>query len=104
MKIDNSTKSITGGPSLEDSGRFARKPPDDAAAPPPGERVQLSALSAQLQSIQRGFADTPAVDAARVAELKAAIANGHFRIDADKIADRLLETVRELIDTHQHRG
>jgi negative regulator of flagellin synthesis FlgM len=104
MKIDNSTKSLTGNASLEDSGRFARRPPEESAAPPISAQVQLSPLSAQLQSIHRGFADTPVIDAARVAELKSAIASGHFTINADKIADRLLETVRELIDTHQRRS
>jgi negative regulator of flagellin synthesis FlgM len=86
MKIDNGA---------------TRKPPDDSAAAHPSTRVQLSPLSAQLQSIQRGLAGTPVVDAARVAELKDAISSGHFKVDADKVADRLLQTVQELINAHK---
>ena len=101
MKIDNSTKSITGGSIREEPGRPIKKSADDTGAPLQSTHVQLSPLSAQLQSIQRGFADTPVIDAARVAELKDAISSGHFKIDADKIANRLLETVQELIAAHK---
>lgn len=101
MKIDNSTKSITNGSIREEPGRQLKKPAEDAGTTPQSTRVQLSPLSAQLQSIQRGFADTPVIDASRVAELKDAISNGHFKVDADKVADRLLQTVRELIAAHK---
>ena len=101
MKIDNSTKSITGGAMQETPARPTRKMPDEPGAPPHGMHVQLSPLSAQLQSIQRGFNDTPVIDAARVAELKEAISSGHFKVNADKVADRLLETVQALIAAHK---
>ncbi len=100
MKIDNSTKSITGGAIREEPARTVRKPSADAGAPPHSTQVHLSPLSAQLHSIQQGFADTPVIDAARVAELKQAISDGHFRVDANKVADRLLQTVQELIAAH----
>jgi flagellar biosynthesis anti-sigma factor FlgM len=35
------------------------------------------------------------MDASRVAQVKLAIAEGRYRIDAEKIADRLLESTRE---------
>lgn len=101
MKIDNSTKSITGGAIREEPGRAVKKSPHETSATPQGTPVQLSPLSAQLQSIQRGFADTPVIDAARVAELKEAISSGHFKVDADKVADRLLQTVQDLIAAHK---
>ncbi|MEQ1776752.1 MAG: flagellar biosynthesis anti-sigma factor FlgM [Burkholderiales bacterium] len=101
MKIDNSTKSIANGAIREERGRPLKSADGDTGTSPQSTRVQLSPLSAQLQSIQRGFADTPVIDAARVAELKDAISNGHFKVDADKVADRLLETVRELIAAHK---
>jgi len=101
MKIDQSTKTITGGLIREESSRpTAKSSADDTGTPPPSTHVQLSPLSAQLQSIQRGIEDTPVIDAARVAELKAAISNGYFKVDAEKVADRLLQTVQELIAAH----
>ncbi len=101
MKIDHSTKTITGGLIREESGRPVKKSPDETNAQASSTHVQLSPLSAQLQSIQRGFADTPIIDAARVAELKEAISNGHFKVNAEKVADRLLQTVQELIAAHK---
>ena len=100
MKIDNSTNSINGGSIREEPGHPVKKPAHDSGAQPQSTLVQLSPLSAQLQSIQRGFADTPVIDAARVAELKEAISSGHFKVDADKVADRLMQTVQELIAAH----
>jgi negative regulator of flagellin synthesis FlgM len=100
MKIDNSLKTILSGPSLEDTARSARK---SAAEPAPvaGDKVELSPLSSSLQAIEKGFAETPVVDTARVDEIKQAIASGHFTVNADKVADRLLKTVQELIHAHK---
>ncbi len=101
MKIDDSTKSISGGAIREEPGRALKKPSAETGAPAQSTQVHLSPLSAQLQRIQQGFADTPVIDAARVAELKEAISTGHFKVDADKVADRLLQTVQELIAAHK---
>ena len=100
MKIDNSLKSILGGPTLEDAGRPAKKQANEPAAAPT-DRVELSSVSASLQAIEKGFAETPVVDTARVDEIKQAIASGHFTVNADKVADRLLKTVQELIYAHK---
>ena len=98
MKIDNNLKTSTTG-AISDE-RVARNPADDSAAAP-ADSVQLSTLSTHLQAIERGFADTPIVDTARVDEIKQAITNGYFKVDADKVADRLLKTVQELILAHK---
>ena len=100
MKIDNSLKTITTGAIPDEPERTARKPAADSTAAPT-DSVQLSTLSTHLQAIEKGFADTPIVDSAKVAEIKEAIANGHFKVDAGKVADRLLKTVQELILAHK---
>jgi negative regulator of flagellin synthesis FlgM len=41
-------------------------------------------------------ADTP-VDTARIAEIKQAIAEGRFSINPERIADGLLQSVREML-------
>jgi negative regulator of flagellin synthesis FlgM len=102
MKIDNSSlKSLTGGKSIEDSGRTAKKTAGDTAAAVSSDHVEISTMSSSMQAIEKGFADTPIVDSARVDEIKQAIANGHFKVDAGKVADRLLKTVQELIYAHK---
>ncbi|MXS86287.1 flagellar biosynthesis anti-sigma factor FlgM [Nitrosomonas sp. HPC101] len=45
-------------------------------------------------------ADNNVINTAKVAEIKQAISEGHFKVNSDVIADRLLETVKELI---QHK-
>jgi negative regulator of flagellin synthesis FlgM len=101
MKIDNNLKSILGGPGVEDSARASKKSVSDLPAASSGDRVQLSTVSSSLQAIEKGFAETPVVDSARVEEIKQAIASGHFKVDAGKVADRLLQTVQELIYAHK---
>ena len=100
MKIDNSLKSPVGGVTADDLKRPARKPAADASSPV-DTNVNLSSLSSHLNAIEQGFADTPVVNSARVEELKLAIASGHFKVDPEKVADRLLATVQELINAHK---
>ena len=73
----------------------ARKP--DSAS----EQVELSALAAGLQDASAALADTPVVDAVRVAEIKQAISEGRFQINADRVADGLIESVRQMLARQQ---
>lgn len=70
----------------------ASQPTFSAAA-----EVHLSALAAQLQ----GTDETAPFDAARVTEIKQAIAEGRFTINAQAIADRLISSASELINSRQ---
>jgi negative regulator of flagellin synthesis FlgM len=101
VKIDNSIKSLTSGTIADEPQRPAKKAASDAAGSPLSTNVKISALSAHMQAIEQGFAATPIVNSARVAELKQAISDGHFKVDAEKVADRLLSTVRDLILAHK---
>lgn len=87
MKIDsNSTKPI--GLSRPGSSRAPSAPPPAAAA---GTQVDISPASTRLQNVDGG------VDANRVAEIKQAIAEGRFQINPERIADGLLESVRQML-------
>lgn len=100
MKIDNSLRS--GQPGGIQESRLGKT---DASAKKGGGAggtdVQLSSLSARLQAIESRLSGGEAIDAARVAEIKQAIAEGRFQINPEVIADRLLETVRELLRSHK---
>jgi len=63
--------------------------------------VQLSALSSQLQTIESHMTDTPAVDGARVSEIRQAIAEGRFKVNPGVVADHLLQSARELFQAKQ---
>ena len=100
MKIDNSIKSVGSGTV---SGGTTRPSKGTASAPSSGggDRVQLSPLSSQLQAVESSMANTPAVDSARVAEIKQAIAEGRFKVNPDVVADHLLQAARELLRSRQ---
>jgi len=100
MKIDSNIKSVTSNAVQQEPGRPG-KGPADAASSPASTNVKLSPLSSQLQKIEKSFADTPVVDAARVAELTQAISEGRFKVNPEAVADRLIDTVKELIRAHK---
>lgn len=97
MKIDNSISS-TGVPVAKDTTtRTSGAPAGTQAAT--GSGVQLSALSSQLQSVQANLASVPVVNQAHVDEIKQAISEGRFKVNPEVVADRLIDTVRELISS-----
>jgi negative regulator of flagellin synthesis FlgM len=95
MKIDNSLKTAGGIVGEGVAGKSSAK--TDSAKPAPGVSVELSGLSSQLQALDARVSGGEVVDAARVSEIKQAISEGHFKVNPDVVADRLLQAVRELI-------
>lgn len=73
--------------------RPAVKERQEPAAPAPaaGDNVSLSETGQTLARLAAAIEGEPAVDESRVAEVKAALANGSYRIDADAIAGKMLD-------------
>ncbi|MDR2188318.1 MAG: flagellar biosynthesis anti-sigma factor FlgM [Azonexus sp.] len=63
-----------------------------AAAAKSAEAVSLSPLVGSLRS-----GEGPPVNSARIQEIKEAIAAGRFKINPEAIADRLIESARDLV-------
>ncbi|MDR3300240.1 MAG: flagellar biosynthesis anti-sigma factor FlgM [Candidatus Accumulibacter sp.] len=91
MKIEQSTQPVntqapkeTRRPTAKKAGNAARD-------------VELSSLAAQLSASDN---ETP-FDAGQVAEIRQAISEGRFSINASAIADRLIVSAKELIGS-QH--
>jgi len=63
--------------------------------------VHLGATTAQLQKMESSMANTPLVDAAKVADIKQAISEGRFQVNSAAVADGLIQTVKELISSHK---
>ena len=87
MKIQSSADIL---PFPEATGRATRG--ENAAAATPEAAAQGAAPSAEPRlSLAAEF------DAAKVQAIKQAMREGRFQVNADAVADRLLESVRELL-------
>lgn len=62
-----------------------RKGPENRA-----DKVSMTPEATRLQKIEEQLAAVPAVDSAKVAEIKAAIANGSFVVDTQAIAGKII--------------
>jgi negative regulator of flagellin synthesis FlgM len=60
------------------------------------ERVQLSDLGSKLAQLETQFAGSD-FDARKVEEIRNAIAEGRFKVNADAVADKLLSSVSDLL-------
>jgi negative regulator of flagellin synthesis FlgM len=58
-------------------------------------RVQLSDLSSRLNQLETQFSGS-SFDAAKVSEIKSAISEGRYQINAGAVADKLLESATQL--------
>lgn len=98
MKIDDSIKKTTalGGSSTNQATAAGKAPGKPAEAISDSGSVNVN-LSSQLQALTENMSDTTVFDARKVEEIKAAIAEGQFKIDSEKVADGLLETVQALL-------
>jgi len=101
MIIDNSLKPL-GGVNAEprkDAGKpGATRGDAGSSASPASAGVSLSPLSTRLQAIESSLSTAPAVDSSRVDAIRAAIASGTFEVDTSRIADGLIESVRQMLD------
>lgn len=96
LKIDKPTTPVSTTP--VSSGRANRAGAEaPAPAPTAQDSVNITTLSAQLQALEGKLSSIEVVDTARVQAIKDAIAEGRFKINPEVIADRLLDTARELI-------
>ena len=93
MKIDQNVtflKNTPGTPAPARSGVNVPSAPVAAAAASQARPLSPAPL---LPSVNRDF------DAARVAEIRASISAGSYQVDTTKIAEGLLASVRELLNT-----
>ena len=61
------------------------------------DSVSLSDLASRLQSLESEMAAGQPFDAGRVEEIKQAIRDGRFKVNAEVVADRLIESMKELL-------
>jgi negative regulator of flagellin synthesis FlgM len=97
-KID-SVSPISSAATKEGQGRMQQTAAADNSRPVtagPSSKVELTGMAHAMMQAQKVVDDTPDIDEQRVAEIKAAISNGSYQIDADRIAAALVDTDKQL--------
>ena len=101
MKIDNSVKATGSLPSNDGRTRSAKESPKAESSNAGSERVELSSLSSRMLQMEEAISNTPVVDSAKVDEIKQAMSEGRFKVNTEKVADGLIESVRQMLSTQQ---
>lgn len=96
MKIEKSGNALPAGLINETSAR-ATTTKASPAPQQPGTSVSLGSTATQLSKMEASMANTPVVDENKVAEIKQAISEGRFQVNSGVVADRLIQSVRDLI-------
>ena len=106
MKITNGIDA-TGNlerPAADQAGAARAKPAASAAGGPAtsatsatSDTIRISDLSNQLAVLENRFAADGAFDASRVEAIKVAMREGRFTVNPEAVADKLLDSVRELL-------
>lgn len=101
MKIDKTTPPLPASQIGEIAPRSPNAKPNNGSAPTSETSVHLGTASAQLRSLENSIASSSVVDTAKVNAIKQAISEGRFQINPDVVADRLIDSVRELISANK---
>jgi negative regulator of flagellin synthesis FlgM len=102
VKIDDSIKKAAGLGVSTTQARSAKSAESKAASGTAGPATESVSISPQLQTLASELSNQSVFDAGKVEEIKSAIAGGRFKVDAEKIADGLIDTVKDLI--HPRKG
>ncbi len=83
----NSTRNVNGEDKRSDAPTSQIKSGGDAVT----DKVSLTATATQLQSLQQEIAALPVVDEQKVAALRAAIEDGSYQVDSQKLARNMID-------------
>jgi len=103
-----SRKAVKRTKSVNSTGRHSRTELNDRSGngghtspvPKSALHVGLPLLLLNLQKVEGTPANSIVVDMSRVTELRQAIREGHFNVDVNKVADRLVESARWMLSAH----
>ncbi len=101
MKVEKSNKPLPAATGGEARTRASVTKPAGDAQSAATTSVHLGATAEQLRGMKSGMANTPLVNKAKVAEIKQAISEGRFQVNSAVVADSLIKTVTDLINSHK---
>lgn len=95
MKVDSSGSIVTLAGENPALTRNAK--PAQANAGPARDSVTLSTVSGQIQALELSLGDAGSFDAGKVEAIRLAISEGHYEMNPEAIADKLIASTRELL-------
>ncbi|MCE9679991.1 flagellar biosynthesis anti-sigma factor FlgM [Shewanella sp. AS1] len=93
---NNRASSLSNGKSAAINSGSAKATP--AADTVKSDSVSLTSDAQKVQDIQTKLSAIPEIDAQKVAEIKAAIAEGRYKVDPEKLASNIAQFEHELKD------
>jgi negative regulator of flagellin synthesis FlgM len=100
MKINDTIKTTPGLPTTNTPALGAKTTERAAAASPVQADAGNVRLSPQAQALAN-VSSSGVFDTKKVERIKLAIADGQFQVNSEKVADGLLETVRDLLHSRK---
>lgn len=100
MKITDTIKSNPGLPVTPSSTSSARSAEKASVNPVVSDNVRLSPQGQALAASAAG-GSSAVFDTKKVERIKLAIADGQFQVHSEKVADGLLDTVRDLLHSRK---
>lgn len=101
VKVEKSSSSLPAIPVGEGHARTPVAKPGGDIQTVSGTSVHLGTTAEQLRSMENSMANTPLVNSAKVAEIKQAISEGRFQVNSGVVADSLIKSVTDLINSHK---
>ncbi len=90
----------TGGEAQVKTGREDTKAQQgESERPAASDKISLTDAVSRLKELEQRFADLPIADSKRVAALQKAIADGSYKVDAERVAQELL-ALEGTLNTH----
>ena len=99
VKINDTIKGGPALPAANTPATSARNTEKAAPATPAG--TDSVRLSSQGQAMSAAASNSGVFDTKKVERIKLAIADGQFQVNSEKVADGLLETVRDLLHSRK---
>ncbi len=84
----NSTRNVK----ARDTNTDSTQSQDVSENSSPNDKVSLTDTATQLQSLRQVISDSPEVNTDRVAALRAAIADGSYKVDSEALAQNLIKS------------
>ncbi len=76
---------------LDDAGNKGASNVASNAGSSGADKVSLTSTAARLKDIEQRLASQTSVDNNRVSQVKSAISNGEYNVDADRVANKMID-------------